>query len=127
MDRDYAPGRTGFRLIDLVILIVIALMLIGLVACYLIKLNSAEKRELFRALTFHNEELEQRLRQTEYFFDIGPIGQGMPVDVPRSLKLWRRASLDRSFGEVKQALGEHHPFVPASYLDGRTRFDLPRR
>jgi hypothetical protein len=85
-------------------------------------LSPAEKNRLFAALTFHNEELAQRLRLTKYFSGTASVeekGSGASVDIGPSYELWRRACADQAFAEVKQALGAHYQFVPASYYDKR--------
>jgi hypothetical protein len=81
-------------------------------------LTLAEKKQLFFDLTFHNEELRERLRRTKYFAETGAAQEKSSaswVDANQSYYLWRRACADKSFAEVKQALGSNYQFVPASY------------
>jgi hypothetical protein len=86
-------------------------------------LGAAEKKQLFLAMTFRNEELKERLRLTKYFSGTVPVtetGSGLSVDADTSYYLWRRACADQSFAEVKKALGGHYHFVPPSYyFDGQ--------
>jgi hypothetical protein len=81
-------------------------------------LSAAEKSQLFFDLTFHNDELRERLRLTRYFSGSVPVkekGSGLSVDADTSYYLWRRACADQSFAEVKQVLGVRYHFVPPSY------------